>query len=356
MRHGYPCAALLLLLAGCAVRQPVPPTWRYGERVLAPPGVATADQASSTFQLKLPGRGPCEGNDAVTLVRRKARVTVTVNRDALLQQKQGWLAAWAAGAEAQGCIPAGSGVGLAKRILESLPLPPNAPLRLLRADKSPDYVEIGAGMRLQVVSPILRDGAAPDGSAGDITNITGQDHSINVELRGNPDLIGFETAWYDVRRKPSGTGVEIVPVSAETTIGGKVEAQAAPHTNYFQFAPEMGFFRLFYKADQSEVLAMAPTRAALPTDADRCAACYAIPHKVGINPYLRISANGAPLPLGIGGTLFGLLHNAKIQPESVLPTLTILKPWRGTLTPVLFDRKNPQILQLVLTGDEVIRW
>ena len=47
------------------------------------------------------------------------------------------------------------------RIVESVALPSGADLRLLRVDGSPDYVEIGAGNGLQVVSPILRPGASP---------------------------------------------------------------------------------------------------------------------------------------------------------------------------------------------------
>ena len=349
-------AALVLFLSGCAVRQPVPPTWRYGERTLAPPGVATVDQAQSTVQLKLPGRGTCADNDVLTILRGKGRITLTVHREALLRQKPGWLADWAAAAEVRGCIPAGAGSLLSARIVESLPLPPNAALRLLRGDKSPDYVEINAGMRLQVVSPVLREGAPEEPAPGQITNVTGSGNSISVEMRASPDLIGFETAWYDVRAKAAGAGVENVPVAAEVSIGGEEEARPAPRLNYFRFPPEMGFYRLFYKAGQSEVLAMASARGALPTDADRCAACFPLPALVGVNPYLTVSANGAPAVVGIGGTLFGLLRNAKVQPESVLPTLTIAKPWHGTLTPVQFDRKNSQILQLVLTGNEVIRW
>ncbi len=118
----------------------------------------------------------------------------------------------------------------------------------------------------------------------------------------------------------------------------------------------MRYFRLFYKADQSEVLAMAPTRAALPADPDHCPACFAIPRGVGVNPYLTVSVNGAPMPVAIGGTLASLLRAAKLTPESVLPTLTILKPWHGALTPLEFDRRNSAILQLVLTGDELLRW
>ena len=346
-------AALALFLAGCAVRQPLPATWRFTQRTLAPPGVATLDQSQSSFPLDLPGRGPCPTSDAVAVQRRGRRLTVTVLRDSLLKQPPGWLAAWAAAAEAQGCIPPASAALLTARILESLPLPPNAPLRLLRADHSPDSVELTPGLRLQVISPILREGALTDGLA---TAPSAQGNAIVVEMKSSPDLIGFETAWYEVRSKPSGAGATIVPLSAETSIAGKLESRPAPRTNYFQFPPAMGFYRLFYKADQSEVIAMAPTRAALPASADSCPACFAIPRGVGVNPYLTVTANGTSMTMPIGATLAAFLRNAHLAPEVVLPTLTISKPWHGKLTPVQFDPKSPDILQFVLTGDEQLRW
>ena len=136
-----------------------------------------------------------------------------------------------------------------------------------------------------------------------------------MDLKSSPDLIGFETAWYDLRPKTAGSGFTIVASSAETNINGKVESRPAPARNYFQFAPEMGFYRLFYKADQSEVLvAAAVTRAALPADPETCdrpggPVCLAIPRGVGVNPYLLVSVNGSPVAVGIGSNLRGLIRD-----------------------------------------------
>ena len=140
----------------------------------------------------------------------------------------------------------------------------------MRLDGPPNFVEIGAGIRLQAVSPILRTGVSSDAPQFDIDKVSGGGNTLTVELKSSPDLIGFETAWYDLRPKAAGSGFTIVPASAEINIKGNVESRAAPARNYFQFAPEIGFYRLFYKADQSEVLAAAVTRAALPTDPETC--------------------------------------------------------------------------------------
>jgi hypothetical protein len=119
----------------------------------------------------------------------------------------------------------------------------------------------------------------------------------------------------------------------------------------------VGYFRLFYKADQSEVVGFAPTRAGLPLQADKCgASCLAIPRGVGVNPYRRVLVNGVPTTAAYGATLGGVILAAKRRPEEVLPTLGIAKPFGGRLVEIEFDRTKQEILGLVLTGDEQIRW
>jgi hypothetical protein len=61
--------------------------------------------------------------------------------------------------EAQGCVAPGGGPKLADEIAKSLPLNSNAAFRLLYASS----LEVGPQVRLQVVSPILREFAEPSG-------------------------------------------------------------------------------------------------------------------------------------------------------------------------------------------------
>ena len=361
MTPRVPLVLPFLLLGGCAVRQPFPATWRLAGRTLMPPGVA-ADVAQRTFIAPIPGRAHCPESDAITVHRRGSRLTVTVHRDALVTQPRGWLTTWAEQAESEGCIAPGQGALLAARIVESMALPSGADLRLLRVDGMPNYVEIGAGNRLQAISPILRDGAPPDAVQYEVGKVTGQGYSLMVDLNASPpDLIGFETAWYDLRPKTGGSGFRIVAASAETSIKGKVESQPAPARNYFQFSPEMGFYRLFYKADQSEVLAAAGTRAALPTDPETCErpggpVCLAIPRGVGVNPYLLVKVNGSPVGVTIGSDLRGLLRTTRQSADEILPRLAITRLWAGKAVALEFDRSRADILSLVLTGKEEIRW
>jgi hypothetical protein len=347
-----------LLLTGCAVRQPA--TWRLSGRTLTPPGV-TADASQRTFTAPIKGKSHCPETDAIRVETRGRRLRVTVHRDALLKQPRGWLTTWTEQAEAQGCIPAGQGVLLAKHIVESTALPSGADLRLLRVDGPPNFVEIGAGNRLQAVSPILRTGVSSDAPQFDIDKVSGGGNTLTVDLKSSPDLIGFETAWYDLRPKTAGVGFTIVPSSAETNIKGKVESRSAPARDYFQFAPEIGFYRLFYKADQSEVLAAAATRAALPTDPETCdrpggPVCLAIPRGVGVNPYMLVLVNGSPVGVAIGSDLRSLIRTIRQSEDKVLPTLAITRLWSGKPVALEFDRSKPDILSLVLTGNEQIRW
>jgi hypothetical protein len=118
---------------------------------------------------------------------------------------------------------------------------------------------------------------------------------------------------------------------------------------------------LFYKADQSEVLAAAGARAALPSDLETCdrpggPVCLAIPRGVGVNPYLLASVNGSPVAVGTDADLRGLIRTLRQSPDKVLPTLEISRLWAGKPVALEFDRSQPDILSLVLTGNERIRW
>ena len=353
----------LLLLTGCAFRQPTPATWRLARLTLMPPGVST-DLAQRTFTLPIRARCVLSDNDAIAAQPRRARLNLTVQRDALLKQPRGWLTTWTEKAESDGCIAPGQSAPLAARIVESVALPSGADLRLLRVDRSPDYVEIGAGIGLQVVSPILRPGANPQALEYEIGEASESPGGLVVDLASSPsDLIGFETAWYDLRPKTAGDGFTIVPSSTRVTVNGVTETRAAPAKNYFQFAPELAYYRLFYKADQSEVLIAAHTRAALPAGTEDCErpvsggpVCLAIPKGVGVNPYLLVNVNGSNVAVGIGSNLRSLLRTMKMSDDKILPTLEITRLWRGKPVALEFDRSLPDVLNLVLTGNEQIRW
>ena len=364
-------AALLLSIvtAGCAVRQTYRLVKQGAGSVLIPPGISRPAVRQRTFTVDIAaGRGSCApAEGAISIQSRRGRVRVTVTRDPLLKQPAGWLAAWTAGAESQGCIAAGEGLKLAARIVESLPLDPRAAWRLLHADdRQTGYVDLGPETRLQVVSPILREGAPLDAPILDTSSLTGEGNRLTLTLKSTPDLVGYETAWYAIQPKAGRIGFAITPLSAEKHIQGQVEPAAAPATNYLKFGPQAAYFRLFYKADQGEVVEVvlaAPTRAeldcqtqAFDSDPALCAqvptqACVVIPKRVALNPFLAITMNGSEATVPVGSTVRAAIHLDRVPPE-----LEVYKLYAGKPVPVEFDRTSPEILGLVLNGGERISW
>jgi len=365
-------AATLLLsmvTSGCAVRQTYRLVKQNAGSVLIPPGVSKPDVGQRIFTADIaPGRGSCApAEGAIAIQSRKGRVRVTVTRDRLLKQPPGWLSAWTAQAESQGCIAAGEGLKLAARIAESLPLDPRAAWRLLHADdRQTGYVDLGPEMRLQVVSPILREGTPADAPILDASNLTGEGNRLTLTLKSTSNLVGYETAWYAIQPKAGQIGFAITPLSAEKHIQGKIEPAAAPATNYLKFEPQAAYYRLFYKADQGEVVEVvlaAPTRAELDrqtqvfnSDPALCAqvpsqACVVIPKRVALNPFLAITVNGSETTVPVGSTVRAAIHLDHVPPD-----LKVYKLYDGKLAPVEFDRASPEILGLVLNGGEKISW
>jgi hypothetical protein len=360
---------LAIVTTGCAVRQTYRLVNQGAGRVLIPPGISKPDVAQRTFIADIaPGHGSCApAEGAIAIQPRHRRIRITVTRDPLLKQPAGWLSAFAAQAESQGCIAAGEGLKLAARIVESLPLDPRAAWRLLHAnDLQTGYVDLGPETRLQVVSPILREGAAPDAPILDASHLTGEGNRLTLDLKSTPDLIGYETAWYAVQPKAGQIGFAITPLSAEKHIQGRVEPAAAPGTNYLKFEPQAAYYRLFYKADRGEVVEVvlaAPTRAELDrqtqvfnSDPALCAqvptqACVVIPKRVALNPFLAITVNGSETTVPAGSTVRAAIHLERVPPD-----FKVYKLYAGKPVPVEFDRASPEILGLVLSGGEKISW
>jgi len=373
--HGL-AVVILLLAAGCGVRGPQ--TWRLSTPVLIPPGVTVA--AIPQVSLVAPAlnwRIPCAPpGDAVTIRKRGKRIQVTVSRDALQKQSPGWLANWTAAAESQGCLAPGSGLELAIRILESVPLDPATAYRLLQSGNAArGYTDLGPYTCLQVVTPIYRDASDADAPITQIGPTTGTDQSLNVAVHMTNPQYGVETSWYRFQPRADHNGATIVPISAERRFDRRTEPADKPLMNYFRFAPDIAVYGLYYKADLSdngvtEVLVGAPTRAELKrsierlrTDLSLCTQsdpelCMVIPRRVAVNPFMVVTVNGAEVRLALNGNVRSavLQGGGPSHPEEVLPQLAVWKPYGGKLKPVEFDRSKPDILRLTLLGGEAISW
>jgi hypothetical protein len=372
--------AAVLAVSGCAVRNPQ--TYRLApnvdSHVLVPPGIATADVPRGAITIQRPKGVPCTSSgEAIAVERHGGKLRLTVTRDALVKQPVGWLRRWTAELESSGCIPAGTGLELAARILESVPLDPYAAYRLMHADSvQQGFVELGPENRLQTQAPIMKSGNSPDANVIEIASITQSGNSLNVDLRASDQLLGVETAWYTLRPKEGGPGTRIVALSAERRIEGKTEAAAGPLRDYFPFAPEIGFYRLIYKADlvdkgaTTEIVVGAPDRTELERrtrrvldDFNVCktsdpSLCAVIPRHVALNPALAVTVNGEEIRVGIRAWVRSaiLQSGGPRRVEDVLPTLVVKKPYRGKLVDVEFDRASSAILDVTLLGGEAISY
>jgi hypothetical protein len=362
---------LILACGGCTARRP--PSYRLVVQdtgaLLVPPGVATPDVTKRTFAFRVaPHLGPCPSVTGVIEVQdRENRIVLTVTRDALAKQPDGWLSAWTADLEAQGCLAQDDGVKLAARIVEALPLELNAAFRLLHGSE----VDIGPQTRLEVVSPVFREGTPLGASPVEPDETTENGDALTVTVRAADNLIGFETAWYGIRPHTSHAGSSMVPLRAERNVQGKIEPLPRPATNAFAFPAEAAFYRLFYKADQTEFTALAVaarTQAELEERTKILEAgpasckklnddlCLAIPKGVGVNAYIAVSVNGSEVVVHWPATVRSAIQKGGEDARTILSRLVVRKDYGGRLVTVKFDRSEQAILGMILTGGETIAW
>jgi len=370
-RIATPC----LFLAACS-HGPALSTYRLVHQdrlaILVPPNVKGPEMTRRTFvaQGVARGKGACDTVGPVAIDARKSKLRVTVDGASLREESQAaWLADWTIGAEARGCIAAGQAAQLAERIVESVPLDSDTAYRLLYPNGIRcGYVELGPDNQLEVRSAIMRDGDA-NAPIGDITGISGSERSINVDLKLSESVVGFETAWYSIRA--DGAGTRFVPIAADRNIQGNVTHTAAPDADYLRFAPQARYVRLFYKADDNGVTAILIAGATRPdldartkaVSADSAACerqagmCVLIPRRMGVNPLLVVKVNGREVRAGLGATVRNaIFQSGEHTPESVIPRLTVMKPYAGQPRLVEFDSRTQDILNLKLMGGETISW
>jgi hypothetical protein len=365
------CAAAFL--TGCAARSAG--GYRLiaaaaGNPVLLPPQVAATTSERRSFRADLaasPATCP-RAEGPITLRTRRKQVFVTVSESELAAQPPGWLRQWIGTLEASGCIPQGSGPHLADQIVESVAMDPSVAFRLLH-DNLADLV---AGTGIQVRSPIVREGASPGAPLFLPAETSEASSGLNVALKATRDFLGTETDLYNVRPRPGAPGVVVTAISAEENNRGDVKSIPAPARNYFRFAPEAAFYRLFYKASENGSTALivaAPTYAELDRkmatlDADGASCekvglewCVAIPKLVAVNIVLPVKVNGSEIAVRYGATVAEAIRGTgERRPEAVLAQLHVWRTYRGQPTEVHFDRTSPTILQVPIFGGESISW
>jgi len=360
------------LSASCAAHRRALETWRLENQnasssILIPPGIAAPVKPQRTFASSVPlATGTCAQSGGVMEIRRhRHRLTLTVFPDILAQKPPGWLAQWSTAFEASHCIPRGAAPLIAAQIAESVPLPMNSALHLLHPNSTQSaQVDVGAQMRLQVVSPILNGNLPPDAPLFTSASSSG----ITVTLKAD-NFIGYETAWYAIRPRPQAKGFFIAPESAERHVHDRTEKRAEPATNYFRFSPDAAFYRLLYKSGDTSYTAILVAGRTWPELEQNTAAvasgscanvasgfCLPIPKRVAVNPFITITVNGSPVSLPWGSSVADAIRHSGSRPAALLDHLCVERLYKGRLLRVKFDPRNQAILSLLLSGGEAISW
>jgi hypothetical protein len=311
--------------------------WRIDGRVLTPPTAARL--------VAVKGRGTCPETAAIASRRKRGGSMLTANAAELSRQPAGWLMGWATQAEQTGCVGAGQGGEVAIALLNSVPLDSGVRHRLWHPVLARSgYVDLGPENRLEVIVPVLRESTAAAPVSPDAMTVTESARGLTVEMKSAPALLGVETSWYAVR--PEG-----------------VEPMGAPPRQPLFAGVHARFWRLVYKADQSSAVVAANSReeleaatGVLTTGNGVCSPCIAVPRAVAVNPFLAVMVNGAEVRVPVGSNLRRLIREAGMKPEDVVAKLTMVKPYRGRKILVKYDGTKPDVLDLVLEGNEEIRW
>jgi hypothetical protein len=370
----------LLACSGCAVHQP----WRLvngdAGHLLIPPDVKAATRRTLKANVA-PGDTPCPaGTGPISIRVRGKHARVTVAAKGLNKLPTGGLLVWASELEATHCLAPGEGVKLAGRIAESVPLDPAAAIRLLNTDdRETGEVELGPQTRLRVVSPYWREEGVGmiDGPMA-VTADHGNDRHLIATANYTENLLGTETSLYAVQPRAAMGGYTITPLSADVQTqaetGPTTEHRAQPVINYLRFPDDAAYYRLFYKSSQTDftgfVLA-ARTPAELDERTKRLEAngdsasceklggemCIRIPDDVAVNPLVSVTINGAEVLVRRGAWVaWAIQATGERQPNTLLRSLSISKPWNGQLMPVTFDPSDSAILNMPLGGGEIISW
>jgi hypothetical protein len=282
-----------------------------------------------------------------------------------------------------------------------VPLPLRIEQRLLNHDaRASGFTDLLPGYRVRVVSPVFREGAAPD-AATTVGKETVEESAggLTVSLQTSPDLVGYEMAWYAVEPLPQG-GSRVVPQYADFHQEGEVARQAAPRVNQLAFDPRMAYFRMLFMArrmtssnDHDIFLVAAPTlplleerTRSLDVDASACepfegpaggqdsgpqaapgesslprpaaaqTTCVVAPRQVAVVVFLPVRVQGKEVLVHPGATLASALREAGAEADLALPTLSVQKPYGRRLAAVEALGEKRDLLALPLSGGEEIHW
>lgn len=256
-----------------------------------------------------------------------------------------------------GCLAEGEVRRLAARVIENVAMPSNVAYQLRYGNyMMTGYVDVEPEYALSSVAPLLKPGVAT--------------------YRTPDDIAGYETIYYDVANRRGG-GVKISVRSVEQNIQGTVTQVRRPATEVLRLPDSARYARYYFRmwslAGDRKLAVLATSSPDRLTPMSRrfeadpenfCksvkpseATCVTVPTYMMIVPELKVSLNGKPAYLLVGGTIGNLLRTAGVKDQKeVLSRIQVLRPYDGLPLPVEFDRSNAGIFSFTPIGGEQIRW
>jgi hypothetical protein len=337
------------------------------DAVLVPPGVLDASVEQGSFVASVAAKACLTSTSGPIWIQvRGKKARVSVRRDELLKQPDGWLGTWSAGLLERGCIAPGDEWTLANEVAESVPTDGRTAFRLLYGDA----VGLEPQVRIQVDSPLFREASGAIVFATGPIQVTDVAGGVHIETKSGGELVGYERAWYGLKAKARGDGLSVVALSAERHVNGGNEARSEPASNAFAFAAAAGYYRLIYKQEQTEFTALVvagrtrseldANAAKLGTRAANCGMvesgfCVAVAKGQAANLFLPVTVNGKEELIHWGGTVREAIGGGQ-DSTALMSMLQISKLHNGKATAVEFDRSGTAILGLRLMGGETISW
>jgi hypothetical protein len=256
--------------------------------------------------------------------------------------------------QSKGCFRQIENDHLRRAIVENLPLPPAiAYFFQLGSYDITGYFDLTPDFRMQVISPIYPSGTQPS----------------------TKTLLGYETANYAFTREGSEGQRRLRLASAAETLISLPPVEKQTLRNELAFSKTPGYFRLLFMADETTsgrvtraILLSAPDETKLNRAVARrgsrpddfCTTlligevnCTVFPKNFGVSPELRVRVNQKDAFVAVGGMVQDVL-NLEDPEASPPPSLKVLRPFRGRLIPIKFDRSSKDILRLILLpGDQL---
>ncbi|QOY85840.1 hypothetical protein [Paludibaculum fermentans] len=370
----------VLLLAGCAARQPGAKSWRLvgaGRTLtLNPPRPPGPDFTLTNARSSRKNAPACRLETRDVSFRWKGRnARVHALPDSLVATPGSLVAAdnskgpqglssetvlarnWfredflpnLASQQSAGCLAPIEIPGLAQRVIDNLAIPTATAYRLRYGEFAMNgYIDVDAKFRLTGVEPI----------------------------RTNGQVTGYRTSFYLLKPAARG-GVEVSAGASESNTAGTITAGTAVDSELLHLPADATYLRLFFRSwsiqsDRRIAVLAAGSQGALESAtaefnenpeafcagaAARGVSCVGVPKDTVIGPELLVQTNNRSLYVPVGGSLGDLLRAAGIRdPKTVLPTLKISKPYDGKLVPVDLNQAGDGILMFVFTGGEQVSW